>query len=138
MSGVEGLGAALAPAAVSVGSAAAATAKARRPGAAFAAVLGRVQERGAAVGPGTPQPPGAASPASASAEAVVAVARRVARGQVELDRLLARATDGAELSRGELLRLQVRAYRYGRELELTAKVVEKGTSSVRTTLETQI
>jgi hypothetical protein len=62
----------------------------------------------------------------------------VMSGQNKLDEIVSLAISGRNFSQSELLALQAGVYRFTQELELTSKVVEKGTSSVKQTLNTQV
>ena len=60
------------------------------------------------------------------------------RGQLQLDRLIEAGASGRRFSNAELLSLQASMYKYTLELDLTGKVVEKATSSLRDVLKTQV
>ena len=62
----------------------------------------------------------------------------VQRAQARLDQLLKMAESGRSFSPAELLAFQAHAFRASQELDLAGKVVEKGTSAVKQTLQTQI
>jgi hypothetical protein len=62
----------------------------------------------------------------------------VQRAQARLDQLLKMAESGRTFSPAELLAFQAHACRASQELDLAGKVVEKGTSAVKQTLQTQI
>ena len=62
----------------------------------------------------------------------------VEKAQVRLDQLLKMAESGRTFSPAELLAFQAHAFRASQELDLAGKVVEKGTSAVKQTLQTQL
>ncbi|HEY3450842.1 MAG TPA: ATP-dependent helicase HrpB [Myxococcales bacterium] len=62
----------------------------------------------------------------------------VQQAQNRLDSLLKMAESGRTFSPAELLAFQAHAYRASHELDLASKVVEKGTSAVKQTLQTQL
>lgn len=66
------------------------------------------------------------------------VLNEVQRAQARLDSLLKMAESGRTFSPAELLAFQTHAYRASQELDLASKVVEKGTSAVKQTLQTQL
>ncbi|MGC4116477.1 MAG: ATP-dependent helicase HrpB [Myxococcales bacterium] len=66
------------------------------------------------------------------------VLNQVQQAQKRLDTLLKMAESGRTFSPAELLAFQAHAYRATQELDLASKVVEKGTSAVKTTLQTQL
>ena len=59
-------------------------------------------------------------------------------GQKKYGKVLELAMSGRNFSHSELLALQAGVYRFSQELELTSKVVEKGTSAIKQTLNTQV
>ncbi|MBI4822384.1 MAG: ATP-dependent helicase HrpB [Deltaproteobacteria bacterium] len=59
-------------------------------------------------------------------------------GQNKLEKIMQLAMSGRNFSSSELLALQAGVYRFTQELELTSKVIEKGTSAVKQTLNTQV
>jgi hypothetical protein len=59
-------------------------------------------------------------------------------GQGKLDKIIKLATSGRSFSPTELLAVQAGVYKFSQELELTSKVVEKATSGVKQTLQTQV
>ncbi len=63
---------------------------------------------------------------------------QVQLAQTRLDQILQLAESGRTVSPAELLAFQAHAYRASQELDLASKVVEKGTSAVKQTLQTQI
>jgi hypothetical protein len=62
----------------------------------------------------------------------------VMSGQNKLEEIVSLAISGRNFSSSELLALQAGVYRFTQELELTSKVIEKGTSSIKQTLNTQV
>ena len=62
----------------------------------------------------------------------------VMEGQGKLDKIIKLATSGKSFSPTELLAVQAGVYKFSQELELTSKVVEKATSGVKQTLQTQV
>jgi hypothetical protein len=64
--------------------------------------------------------------------------RQVQGAQTRLDQILRLAESGRTFSPAELLAFQAHTYRASQELEMAGKVVEKGTSAVKQTLQTQI
>lgn len=62
----------------------------------------------------------------------------VMQGQNKFGKILDLAMSGREFSHTELLALQAGVYRFSQELELTSKVIEKGTSAIKQTLNTQV
>lgn len=62
----------------------------------------------------------------------------VQQAQARLDQILKMAESGRTFSPAELLAFQAHTYRASQELEMAGKVVEKGTSAVKQTLQTQI
>ncbi|MBN2359907.1 MAG: ATP-dependent helicase HrpB [Deltaproteobacteria bacterium] len=59
-------------------------------------------------------------------------------GQNKLDEIIKMATSGRHFGQQELLAIQAGVYKYSQELELTSKVVEKATSGVKQTMQTQV
>lgn len=59
-------------------------------------------------------------------------------GQGKLDQIIKLATSGKKFSHQQLLAVQASVYKYSQELELTSKVVEKATSGVKQTMQTQV
>lgn len=88
-----------------------------------------------------PVEPGArldAGPARTERPGAPAILDEVQRAQARLDQLLKMAESGRSFTPAELLAFQTHAYRASQELDLAGKVVEKGTSAVKQTLQTQI
>lgn len=90
--------------------------------------------KAAALGPGS-QVKAAPNAAAPSAGRIVS---EVQRAQARLDSLLKLAESGRTFSPAELLAFQTHAYRASQEIDLAGKVVEKGTSAVKQTLQTQL
>jgi hypothetical protein len=63
---------------------------------------------------------------------------QIEHAQARLDKLLKMAESGRTFSPAELLAFQAHAYRASQELDLAGKIVEKATSGVKQTLQTQI
>jgi hypothetical protein len=63
---------------------------------------------------------------------------QVMDGQNKLEEIMRISLSGKNFSSAELLALQAGVYRFTQELELTSKVIEKGTSSIKQTLNTQV
>ena len=59
-------------------------------------------------------------------------------GQSKLDNIIKLATSGKKFDHQQLLAIQASVYKYSQELELTSKVVEKATSGVKQTMQTQV
>lgn len=92
-----------------------------------------------AVEPGTRMEVVKAHPkAQAQSPSAAKVISDVQRAQNKLDTLLKMAESGRTFSPAELLAFQTHAYRASQELDLASKVVEKGTSAVKQTLQTQL
>lgn len=62
----------------------------------------------------------------------------VMQGQNKLEEIINLSLSGRNFSTPELLAMQAGVYRFTQELELTSKVVEKATSSVKQTMNTQV
>lgn len=63
---------------------------------------------------------------------------QVQLAQTRLEQILKLAESGRTFTPAELLAFQAHAYRASQELDLAGKVVEKGTSAVKQTLQTQL
>ncbi|MBI5508841.1 MAG: ATP-dependent helicase HrpB [Deltaproteobacteria bacterium] len=59
-------------------------------------------------------------------------------GQDKMTQIMNMALSGRQFSPGELLAMQAGVYRFSQELELTSKVVEKATSGIKQTMNTQV
>jgi peptidoglycan hydrolase-like protein with peptidoglycan-binding domain len=66
------------------------------------------------------------------------VLSNVMDGQNALDSIIKKAASGKQFSNQELLAMQAGVYKFSQELELTSKVVEKATSGVKQTMQTQV
>jgi hypothetical protein len=99
--------------------------------AAFPRALGVARPPPALKPPPPPTPP--APPPRAQA-----LIGEVASAQARLDKILSLAQSGKTFSPAELLAFQAHAYRASQELDLAGKVVEKATSGVKQTLNTQV
>lgn len=62
----------------------------------------------------------------------------VMHGQNKLEDIIQMSLSGRSFSSQELLAMQAGVYRFTQELELTSKVVEKATASVKQTMNTQV
>lgn len=62
----------------------------------------------------------------------------VMQGQNKLEEIVNLSLSGRNFSTSELLALQAGVYRFTQELELTSKVVEKGTATIKQTMNTQV
>lgn len=62
----------------------------------------------------------------------------VMQGQNKLEQIINISLSGRNFSSAELLALQAGVYRFTQELELTSKVIEKGTSTIKQTMNTQV
>jgi hypothetical protein len=67
-----------------------------------------------------------------------AVLQQVVNGQNKLDEIIKMATSGKTYGNQELLAIQASVYKFSQELEMTSKVVEKATSGVKQTMQTQV
>ncbi len=59
-------------------------------------------------------------------------------GQDKMTQIMNMASSGRQFSPAELLAMQAGVYRFSQELELTSKVVEKATSGIKQTMNTQV
>jgi hypothetical protein len=62
----------------------------------------------------------------------------VMQGQNKLEEIMNLSLSGKSFSTPELLAMQAGVYRFSQELELTSKVVEKATSTIKQTMNTQV
>jgi len=62
----------------------------------------------------------------------------VVEGQNKLDDIIKMATSGKQYGQQDLLAIQASVYKFSQELDLTSKVVEKATSGVKQTMQTQV
>jgi hypothetical protein len=67
-----------------------------------------------------------------------AMLNQVVEGQGKLDQIIKMATSGKTYGNQELLAIQASVYKFSQELEMTSKVVEKATSGVKQTMQTQV
>ena len=63
---------------------------------------------------------------------------QVVDGQNKLDDIIRMATSGKTYNQQELLAIQASVYKFSQELDLTSKVVEKATSGIKQTMQTQV
>jgi hypothetical protein len=63
---------------------------------------------------------------------------QVVEGQNKLDDIIKMATSGKTYGQQDLLAIQASVYKFSQELELTSKVVEKATSGIKQTMQTQV
>lgn len=66
------------------------------------------------------------------------VMQEVMNGQNKLEDIIQMSLSGETFSMQEMLAMQAGVYRFTQELELSSKVVEKGTSSIKQTMNTQV
>jgi len=59
-------------------------------------------------------------------------------GQDKMTKIMHMALSGRQFSPPELIAMQAGVYRFSQELELTSKVVEKATSGIKQTMNTQV
>jgi hypothetical protein len=83
----------------------------------------------------SPAFPGVRAEPTASLRATL---QRIDGGQRSLDRIMDLAMHGRQFSPQELLGIQIGVCRLTQELELTSKVIEQATSSVKTAMQTQV
>lgn len=62
----------------------------------------------------------------------------VMQGQNKLSEIVNLALSGRNFTTPEMLALQAGVYRFSQELELTSKIVEKGTATIKQTMNTQV
>ena len=77
-------------------------------------------------------------PQTTWASGIQQVMEDVMQGQNKLEEIMTLALSGRNFSTQELLAMQAGVYRFSHELELTSKVVEKATSTVKQTMNTQV
>lgn len=87
----------------------------------------------------------AISPSTRVGEAASAQRSRMAQmldqlvgGQDKMSQIMKLAVSGRQFNSQELLAMQAGVYRFSQELDLTGKVVEKATSGIKQTLNTQV
>lgn len=66
------------------------------------------------------------------------VLQEMITGQDKMNGIMKMALSGRQFSPPELLAMQAGVYRFSQELELTSKVVEKATSGIKQTMNTQV
>jgi hypothetical protein len=64
-------------------------------------------------------------------------ARSITQGQRQVDSVIVAARRGRVFSQEELIAVQAGVYRYAQELELASKLVDKASTAVKTTLQSQ-
>ena len=69
---------------------------------------------------------------------MVQVIEELVNGQDQMADIMKLALSGKKLSSSELLAMQAGVYRFSQELEITSKVVEKATSGIKQTMNTQV
>lgn len=104
-----------------------------------ASAVGSLREAIAAQRTGAPPVPAAGQTNNTQlGGAMQRVFEDVMAGQNKLENIMNLALSGRNFSQQELLALQAGVYRFTQELELTSKVIEKGTSAIKQTLNTQV
>lgn len=63
---------------------------------------------------------------------------QIVDGQNKLDDIINMAVSGKQYGQQDLLAIQASVYKFSQELELTSKVVEKATSGIKQTMQTQV
>jgi hypothetical protein len=81
---------------------------------------------------------GASKAAEVREHGLKSVLNQVVDGQNKLDEIIKMATSGKVYGNQELLAVQAAVYKFSQELDLTSKVVEKATSGVKQTMQTQV
>lgn len=76
--------------------------------------------------------------AKAKQSRVVKMLQGLIGGQDKMTQIMNMALSGRQMSPPELLAMQAGVYRFSQELELTSKVVEKATSGIKQTMNTQV
>ena len=74
---------------------------------------------------------------SSFAEVLRDASRSIDRGQRQIDSVIHAARRGKTFSQEELIAIQAGVYRYTQELELASKLVDKASTAVKTTLQSQ-
>ena len=94
----------------------------------------------AQINAGTPAPSTTAVGGTAAAERsqMVEIIEQLAGGQDKMSNIMNLALSGKKFSSSELLAMQAGIYRFSQELEITSKVVEKATSGIKQTMNTQV
>jgi hypothetical protein len=62
----------------------------------------------------------------------------VMKGQDAMSEVMDRALSGVNLDSGELIKMQATIYHYTQELDLASKVVDKASSGIKQTMNTQV
>ncbi|MDW8361166.1 MAG: hypothetical protein RMK74_02095 [Myxococcales bacterium] len=70
-------------------------------------------------------------------QALRAAARDLIEGERHIERVMRAARSGKVFSQEELLAVQAGVYRYSQQLEIASKLVDRATSAVKTTLQSQ-
>lgn len=63
---------------------------------------------------------------------------RLVNGQDKMEGIMKMALSGRQFTPSELLAMQAGVYKFSQELELTSKVIEKATSGIKQTMNTQV
>lgn len=100
----------------------------------------RLEQPPAATPPAEPaRPAGPLSPAPSPFEAgAKRMVTRILQDERAVDRGLAAAMSGKQLSSQELIVLQAKVIKYSQELEVASRLVEKATSAVKQIMTTQV
>ena len=70
--------------------------------------------------------------------ALMGMMRRLMHGQDEMERIMNEALSGKQYDMSDVMAMQAKIYYYTQELDLSAKVVDKGSSGIKQTLSTQV
>lgn len=84
-----------------------------------------------------PKPERSTAEPSPFAKILKGLGREVDRGEALVRRATTGAAGGQELGNGELLALQAGVYRYSEAVDLSAKLVDRASSGVKTVLQGQ-
>lgn len=76
--------------------------------------------------------------ASSERSQIASMLDSMVNGQDKMSRIMKVALSGREFSPSELIALQAGVYRFSQELDLTSKVIEKSTSGIKQTMNTQV
>jgi hypothetical protein len=76
--------------------------------------------------------------AKAKESKVVTMMQGLIGGQDKMTKIMKMALSGRQMNPQELLAMQAGVYRFSQELDLTSKVVEKATSGIKQTMNTQV
>jgi len=76
--------------------------------------------------------------AKAERSKTVDMLEKMMSGQNKMGKIMDMALSGKQFNPAELLAMQAGIYKFSQELELTSKVVEKTTSSIKQTMNTQV